>query len=125
MQGRWKGRDVAGAVSNSYSIDSGGNQPSVTASYASSVAVVGWGVLPGASASQLDPLAGFAARVGKRTLFMAPKQLALRDVDAKVTYTYVGQAFSAHGMSLSDSVDPRRLDAAGRQPGKFHSRTRQ
>ncbi len=35
---------------------------------------------------------------------MVPGQLALRDVDAKVTYTYVGQAFSARGMPLSDSV---------------------
>ncbi|VWB53314.1 putative outer membrane usher [Burkholderia lata] len=167
VQGRWKGRygDVAGAVANSYSRDSGGNQPSVTASYASSFAVARQGVFLGASASQSDPLAGFAVRVGKRadasgmaaevssasstkikvgfgqrallpvsaftpvttevsdagarasagatsvteglgkrTLFMVPGQLALRDVDAKVTYTYVGQAFSARGMPLSDSV---------------------
>ncbi|WP_269465989.1 CS1-pili formation C-terminal domain-containing protein [Burkholderia diffusa] len=42
--------------------------------------------------------------LGKRTLFMVPGQLAMRDVKAKVTYTYVGQAFSAGGMPLSDSV---------------------
>ncbi|WGS44798.1 cable pilus usher protein CblC [Burkholderia sp. JSH-S8] len=166
-QGRWKGRygDVAGSVANSYSRDSGGNNPTVTASYSSSFAVARQGVFLGASASQSDPLAGFAVRVGKRdgasgmaaevssassarikvgfgqrallpvtaftpvttevsdagaraaagatsvteglgkhTLFMVPGQLALRDVDAKVTYTYVGQAFSARGMPLSDSV---------------------
>jgi len=167
LQGRWKGRygDVAGAVANSYSRDSGGNNPSVTASYSSSFAVARQGVFLGASASQSDPLAGFAVRVrkrddasgmaaevhsdssarikvgfgqrallpvsaftpvttevndagaqaaagatsvteglGKRTLFMVPGQLALRDVEAKVTYTYVGQAFSNNGMPLSDSV---------------------
>ncbi|KVN24863.1 fimbrial protein [Burkholderia pyrrocinia] len=166
-QGRWQGRygDVTTSVANSYSRDSGGNNPSVTASYSSSFAVARQGVFLGASASQSDPLAGFAVRVGKRdgasgmaaevssassarikvgfgqrallpvtaftpvttevsdagaraaagatsvteglgkhTLFMVPGQLALRDVDAKVTYTYVGQAFSARGMPLSDSV---------------------
>ncbi|CAB3754262.1 fimbrial protein [Burkholderia sp. MSh2] len=166
-QGRWKGRygDVAGSVANSYSRDSGGNNPSVTASYSSSFALARQGMFLGASASQSDPLAGFAVRVGrhddasgmaaevrsdssarikvgfgqrallpvsaftpvttevsdagahaaagatsvteglgKRTLFMVPGQLALRNVDAKVTYTYVGQAFSARGMPLSDSV---------------------
>ncbi|WP_175673299.1 cable pilus usher protein CblC [Burkholderia ambifaria] len=167
LQGRWNGRygDVAGAVANSYSRDSGGNNPSITASYSSSFAVARQGVFLGASASQSDPLAGFAVRVakrddargmaaevrsnssarikvgfgqralvpvsaftsvtaevndagaqstagatsvteglGKRTLFMLPGQLALRDVEAKVTYTYVGQAFSKGGMPLSDSV---------------------
>lgn len=167
IQGRWKGRygDVAGTVANSYSRDSGGNNPSVTASYSSSFAVARQGVFLGASASQSDPLAGFAVQVGKRddasvmaaelssdsgtrikvgfgqrallpvsaftpvttevndagaqaapgttsvteglgkrTLFMVPGQLALRNVDAKVSYTYVGQAFSKNGMPLSDSV---------------------
>ncbi|MPS92085.1 cable pilus usher protein CblC [Comamonas sp.] len=167
VQGRWKGRygDFAGAVANSYSRDSGGNNPSVTASYSSSFAVARQGVFLGASASQSDPLAGFAVRVarhddasgmaaevhsdssarikvgfgqrallpvsaftpvttevsdagaqaaagltsvteglGKRTLFMVPGQLALRDVNAKVTYTYVGQAFSKGGAPLSDGV---------------------
>jgi hypothetical protein len=167
LQGRWKGRygDVTGAVANSYSRDGGGNNPSITASYASSFAVARQGVFLGAAASQTDPLAGFAVRVndggdasgmaaevhtdasarikvgfgqrallpvssftpvtaevndagaqaaagttsvteglGKRTLFMVPGQLALRDVAAKVTYTYVGQAFSQGGMPLSDSV---------------------
>lgn len=167
VQGRWKGRygDVAASVANSYSRDSGGNNPSVTASYSSSFAVARQGVFLGASASQSDPLAGFAVRVGKRddasgmaaevrsdssarikvgfgqrallpvsaftpvttevndagaqasagatsvteglgkrTLFMVPGQLALRKVEAKVTYTYVGQAFSKGGMPLSDSV---------------------
>ncbi|UEP46743.1 cable pilus usher protein CblC [Burkholderia ambifaria] len=166
-QGRWKGRygDVAASVANSYSRASGGNNPSVTASYSSSFAVARQGVFLGASASQSDPLAGFAVKVGnrddahgmaaevssassskikvgfgqrallpvsafapvttevsdagaqssagatsvteglgKRTLFMVPGQLAMRNVDAKVTYTYVGQAFSAGGMPLSDSV---------------------
>ena len=166
-QGRWKGRygDVAASVANSYSRDSGGNNPSVTASYSSSFAVARQGVFLGASASQSDPLAGFAVKVGKRddasgaaaevsstssrrikvgfgqrallpvsaftpvttevsdagahasagatsvteglgkrTLFMVPGQLALRNVDAKVTYTYVGRAFSASGMPLWDSV---------------------
>ncbi|KWH29012.1 cable pilus usher protein CblC [Burkholderia stagnalis] len=167
VQGRWNGRygDVTTSVANSYSRDSGGNNPSVTASYSSSFAVARQGVFLGASASQSDPLAGFAVRVGKRgdasgmaaevssasstrikvgfgqrallpvtaftpvttevsdagarasvgatsvteglgkhTLFMVPGQLALRNVDAKVTYTYVGQAFTASGMPLSDSV---------------------
>ncbi|MDN7907509.1 cable pilus usher protein CblC [Burkholderia diffusa] len=167
LQGRLKGRygDVAGAVANSYSRDIGGNSPSVTASYSSSFAVARQGVFLGASASQSDPLAGFAVRVrkrndasgmaaevhsdssarikvgfgqrallpvsaftpvttevndagaraaagatsvteglGKRTLFMVPGQLALRDVAASVTYTYVGQAFSKSGLPLSDSV---------------------
>ncbi|KVL43479.1 fimbrial protein [Burkholderia territorii] len=167
VQGRWNGRygDVAASVANSYSRESGGNNPSVTASYSSSFAVARQGVFLGASASQSDPLAGFAVKVGsrddahgmaaevgsdssrkikvgfgqrallpvsaftpvttevndagaqsaagatsvteglgKRTLFMVPGQLALRDVKAKVTYTYVGQAFSAGGMPLSDSV---------------------
>ncbi|MCA8091850.1 cable pilus usher protein CblC [Burkholderia anthina] len=166
-QGRWRGRygDVAASVANSYSRDSGGNSPSVTASYSSSFAVARQGVFLGASASQSDPLAGFAVKVGKRddasgtaaevssasstkikvgfgqrallpvsgftpvttevsdagaqasagatsvteglgtrTLFMVPGQLALRNVSAKVTYTYVGQAFSAGGIPLSDSV---------------------
>ncbi|CAG9251413.1 Fimbrial protein [Burkholderia diffusa] len=167
LQGRWKGRygDVTGAVANSYSRDDGVNNPSITASYASSFAVARQGIFLGAAASQSDPLAGFAIRVnnsgdasgmaaevhsdasarikvgfgqrallpvsaftpvttevndagaqaaagttsvidglGKRTLFMVPGQLALRDVAAKVTYTYVGQAFSKSGMPLSDSV---------------------
>ena len=167
VQGRWKGRygDVAGAVANSYSRDSGGNNPSVTASYSSSFAVARQGAFFGASATQSDPLAGFAVKVskrddahgmaaevrsessarikvgfgqrvllpvsaftpvttevndagaraaagatsvteglGQRTLFMVPGQLALRHVEAKVTYTYVGQAFSKGGMPLSDSV---------------------
>lgn len=180
VQGRWNGRygDVAASVANSYSRDNGGNNPSVTASYSSSFAVARQGVFLGASASQSDPLAGFAVRVGKRddasgmaaevssassttikvgfgqrallpvtaftpvttevsdvaarasagatsvteglgkhTLFMVPGQLALRNVDAKVTYTYVGQAFGAGGMPLSDSVilngSMPSLDAGG------------
>lgn len=167
IQGRWKGRygDVAGTVANSYSRESGGNNPSVTASYSSSFALARQGFFLGTSASQSDPLAGFAVRVGKRddasgmaaevssdsstrikvgfgqrallpvsafrpvttevrdagaqaapgttsvteglgnrTLFMVPGQLAMRNVDAKVSYTYVGQAFSKSGMPLSDSV---------------------
>ncbi|KUZ38095.1 cable pilus usher protein CblC [Burkholderia territorii] len=167
VQGRWKGRygDVAASVANSYSRENGGNDPSVTASYSSSFAMARQGVFLGSSASQSDPLAAFAVKVGsrgdahgmaaevssstgsaikvgfgqrallpvsaftpvttevndagaqsaagatsvteglgKRTLFMVPGQLALRDVKAKVTYTYVGQAFSAGGMPLSDSV---------------------
>ncbi|WP_279610149.1 hypothetical protein [Burkholderia sp. BCC1640] len=67
-QRRWKGRygDVAVTVANSYSRDSGGNNPSVTASYSSSFVVARRGVFLGASASQSDPRTGFAVRVGKR-----------------------------------------------------------
>jgi len=166
IQGRWKGRygDVTGTVANSYSREEGNNL-SVTGSYSSSFALSRHGVFLGTSASQSDPLAGFAVRVnkhedamgmaaevssdssarikvgfgqqallpvsaftpvttevsdagtqvspgstsvteglGKQTLFMVPGQLTLRNVDAKVIYTYVGQAFSASGTALSNSV---------------------
>ncbi|WP_321906737.1 TcfC E-set like domain-containing protein [Burkholderia cenocepacia] len=42
--------------------------------------------------------------LGKRTVFMTPGHLAMRKVDAKVTYTYVGQAVSPSGVPLADSV---------------------
>ncbi|MBY4672337.1 TcfC E-set like domain-containing protein [Burkholderia multivorans] len=42
--------------------------------------------------------------LGKRTVFMTPGHLAMRKVEAKVTYTYVGQAVSPGGLPLADSV---------------------
>lgn len=167
LQGRWQGRygDVFGAISNSYSRGNGGNNPSVTASYSSSMAISRQGMYFGVAGLQSDPLAGFAVNVakrdgasgmaaevgssssskvkigfgqrvllpvsaftpvvtevsdagaqtsvgttsvtqglGKRKLFMVPGQLVLHNVDAKITYTYVGQAFSEAGTPLSNSV---------------------
>jgi hypothetical protein len=42
--------------------------------------------------------------LGKQAMFMIPGQLMLRKVDAKVIYTYVGQAFDDNGKPLADSV---------------------
>lgn len=42
--------------------------------------------------------------LGKQTMFMVPGQLMLRNVDAKVIYTYVGQALDDNGKPLADSV---------------------
>lgn len=65
LQGRWNGRygDAAASITNTYRNGGPASSPSLSGSYSSTFAASRSGLYVGASASQADPLAGYAVKV--------------------------------------------------------------